>query len=357
MARDDDTDYTILGMHILEQHGFGFGPTDVAEEWLLRLPFFQVYTAERAAYRNLIHGLARPRRPAIATRTGSGSARRSAPTCGATCARAIPRAPRPRLRRCVVVAHAERDLRGDVGRGVDRRVLRHDRREVGASTFRSTRTASLEARGSHPRRARPAREGARVGGGAGRGRGALRSLQLRAHGEQRRPRHGRAAVGGGDFTRTIGLAVQGGWDTDCTGATAGSIFGALHGADALPGHWVDPLNDLVRSAIMGYDRSTVSDLPTGHSDSHRPDARADNASGAVGSRLGTSLDRGAAHTHTARGPSNGDGEPVGKERTRVIRELAGGWLRRTRGRGRQLAHRGARGRRSDRGAGSPTASG
>ena len=60
MARDDDTDYTILGMHILEEHGFEFGPMDVAEEWLLHLPFFQVYTAERAAYRNLIHGLSPP---------------------------------------------------------------------------------------------------------------------------------------------------------------------------------------------------------------------------------------------------------------------------------------------------------
>ena len=63
-----------------------------------------------------------------------------------------------------------------------------------------------------------------------------------------------------DFTKTIGLAVQGGWDTDCTGATAGSIFGAMHGADALPPNWVEPLNDLVRSSIMGFDRSRLSDL-------------------------------------------------------------------------------------------------
>jgi ADP-ribosylglycohydrolase len=54
--------------------------------------------------------------------------------------------------------------------------------------------------------------------------------------------------------------VEGGWDTDCTGATAGSVFGALHGTQALPGHWVDPLNDTVRSAIMGYDHSSLSDL-------------------------------------------------------------------------------------------------
>ena len=66
--------------------------------------------------------------------------------------------------------------------------------------------------------------------------------------------------GEGDYTRTVGLAVQGGWDTDCNGATAGSVFGAMHGTKALPGNWVEPLNDLVRSAVFGFDNSRISDL-------------------------------------------------------------------------------------------------
>jgi ADP-ribosylglycohydrolase len=66
--------------------------------------------------------------------------------------------------------------------------------------------------------------------------------------------------GEGDYSRTIGLAVQGGWDTDCNGATAGSAFGAMHGSGGLPGHWVDPLNDRVRSSIMGFDHSALSEL-------------------------------------------------------------------------------------------------
>jgi ADP-ribosylglycohydrolase len=66
--------------------------------------------------------------------------------------------------------------------------------------------------------------------------------------------------GQGDFSRTIGLAVEGGWDTDCTGATTGSIFGATFGAKALPPHWVDPLSDRIRSAIAGFDNSRISDL-------------------------------------------------------------------------------------------------
>jgi ADP-ribosylglycohydrolase len=66
--------------------------------------------------------------------------------------------------------------------------------------------------------------------------------------------------GEGDYSRTIGLAVQGGWDTDCNGATAGSAFGAMHGRDALPVHWVAPLNNTVRSAILGFDRITIDEL-------------------------------------------------------------------------------------------------
>jgi ADP-ribosylglycohydrolase len=66
--------------------------------------------------------------------------------------------------------------------------------------------------------------------------------------------------GAGDYTNTIGLAVQGGWDTDCNGATAGSVFGAMYGTQALPERWVGPLNDFVRSAVGGYDNSRISDL-------------------------------------------------------------------------------------------------
>ena len=66
--------------------------------------------------------------------------------------------------------------------------------------------------------------------------------------------------GEGDFTRTIGLAVQGGWDTDCNGATAGSAFGAMHGAGALHSRWTAPLEDRVTSALLGFDGVRISEL-------------------------------------------------------------------------------------------------
>jgi hypothetical protein len=34
----------------------------------------------------------------------------------------------------------------------------------------------------------------------------------------------------------------------------------MHGVQALPAHWVEPLNDRIRSALFGFDDSKISDL-------------------------------------------------------------------------------------------------
>jgi len=60
MARDDDIDYTIINLHVLENYGLNFTTINVGEVWLHLLPYMQVYTAERAAYRNLVNGLEPP---------------------------------------------------------------------------------------------------------------------------------------------------------------------------------------------------------------------------------------------------------------------------------------------------------
>jgi ADP-ribosylglycohydrolase len=66
--------------------------------------------------------------------------------------------------------------------------------------------------------------------------------------------------GEGDYAASVGLTVQGGWDTDSNGATAGSVAGVLLGARALPSNFVEPLHDRTRSALFGFDNSRISDL-------------------------------------------------------------------------------------------------
>ena len=57
------------------------------------------------------------------------------------------------------------------------------------------------------------------------------------------------AVGGDDFTKVIGETVAMGQDNDCTAATAGSIFGAVYGASAIPEHWTKNFNNTVHSYL------------------------------------------------------------------------------------------------------------
>lgn len=63
----------------------------------------------------------------------------------------------------------------------------------------------------------------------------------------------------GDYHRGITLAVMAGFDTDCNGATVGSILGAMHGARRLPTHWTGRLNDTLRSDLPEYHPIALSE--------------------------------------------------------------------------------------------------
>jgi len=66
-------------------------------------------------------------------------------------------------------------------------------------------------------------------------------------------------LGGADFEKVITIAVMGGLDTDCNGATAGAIFGAMHGAGKIPVKWKAPLNDTLFSEISGYHPISITE--------------------------------------------------------------------------------------------------
>ena len=66
--------------------------------------------------------------------------------------------------------------------------------------------------------------------------------------------------GEGDFTRSLGLAVMGGLDTDCNGATVGSITGLIGGIDGIDDRWKEPLNDTCETAIAEDSAAAISEL-------------------------------------------------------------------------------------------------
>ena len=66
-------------------------------------------------------------------------------------------------------------------------------------------------------------------------------------------------LSGGDYHRGITFSVMAGFDTDCNGATVGSILGALNGADRLPPHWAERLHDTLKSEIADYYPIAISE--------------------------------------------------------------------------------------------------
>jgi len=51
--------------------------------------------------------------------------------------------------------------------------------------------------------------------------------------------------GGGDFEKSILLAANGGYDTDCTAATVGATLGFMFGTEGIPTRWIEPIGEAV----------------------------------------------------------------------------------------------------------------
>ena len=63
-----------------------------------------------------------------------------------------------------------------------------------------------------------------------------------------------------DFHQSICSSVEGGWDTDCNGATCGSIAGAASGAKGLKSSLVAPLNDTIKPKVFGFEEVAMAEL-------------------------------------------------------------------------------------------------
>ena len=66
--------------------------------------------------------------------------------------------------------------------------------------------------------------------------------------------------GKGDFGKTICLAVQCGFDTDCNGATVGSVFGMMHGVGSIEERWTAPVRGMLDTSIFGVGKISVDEL-------------------------------------------------------------------------------------------------
>ncbi len=261
MPEDDDLNFAMLALALLERHGAGLSTEDVAQAWLSELPAGRVFTAERAAYRNLLDGVP-PERAALVRnpfREWIGALIR-ADVYGWT----HPGDPGGAARAALPDAWLSHRRNGVYGAQL---VAAMSAVALVADDVDSVVEAGLSVVPETSRLAQAVRYGSDLGRSGRRLDDALDALHA-AYGEL----HWVHAVNnaaliayaltasGGEFVPATGIAVMGGWDTDSAGATVGAICGALAGAGSLPESFVAPLDNRIASTLPGFDGVAIDGL-------------------------------------------------------------------------------------------------
>ncbi|MFH8569713.1 ADP-ribosylglycohydrolase family protein [Streptomyces sp. NPDC017993] len=261
MPEDDDLNYPLLGLLLLERHGHGFATADVARLWMDELPAGRTFTAERVAYRNLLDGIepphtARYRNPfrewigAQIRADVFGWTHPGDPVTAAALAwrDATLSHTANGVYAAMFAAAAVAEAAGGSARVDD--VLRAG---LGVIPARS-RLARAVHFGIEAARAEPTGTPAGFADVVDR----LHATYGHHHWVHAVPNAALLAAAlahaDGDFEGSICRAVSGGWDTDSNGATAGSIAGLLAGSPAaLPARWTAPLRNRLATSVGGLD--------------------------------------------------------------------------------------------------------
>ncbi|MFI7298754.1 ADP-ribosylglycohydrolase family protein [Streptomyces sp. NPDC050121] len=278
MPEDDDLNYPLLNLLLLQRHGSDFTTTDVARLWLDELPAGRAFTAERVALRNLLTGIepphtARHRNPfrewigALIRADVHGWSNPGDPAGAAE--------------------QAHRDA-----------TLTHTANGVYAAMFTAAVIATA-ATGDHDVHA-CLRTGLTVVPPRSRlARAVTHAIQLAQEQSDfdtvvdelhaaHKTHHWVHAIpntaliaaalthADGDFSASVCRAVSGGLDTDSNGATAGSVAALLAGDPAaLPDRWTAPLKNRLATSVadlsgVGFDTLAHLTWSLTHREASRP---------------------------------------------------------------------------------------
>ena len=67
-------------------------------------------------------------------------------------------------------------------------------------------------------------------------------------------------IGGSNFDKVISNCIAMGYDNDCTGASVGSIIGAILTHNGIDEKWYKPFNNEIHTYIRGYETISIDNL-------------------------------------------------------------------------------------------------
>ena len=261
MARDDDLDYTILNLKLIEENGLEFTTEDVAQEWLSSLPYDMVATAEHQAYSNLVKGLKPPATAIYRNPFREWVGAQIRADIFGYIAPANPELAASLAYKDASLSHTKNGTYGEmfIAAAISAALVGNDLEKV--------INAALSQVPENSRLAEVVKNVLIWSKRATNWQEVWEEVMQR-YGEYHRvhtlPNLAFVLIGliwgELDFKKTISIAVMCGHDTDCNGATAGSILGALKGTKGIPEEMSRPLNDRIRSTVFIYSDGKISDL-------------------------------------------------------------------------------------------------
>jgi len=261
---DDDTNYTVFGMKLVDRYGKDFKPMDVMEAWMAWIPMLATCTAERVAYRNGAMGLLPPETATYKNpyREWIGAQIRADffgyvnPGDPLTAAdMAFRDASISHIKNGIygemyvaamlAAAAVTDDIRTVINTGLayipeNSRMMRDLKKIIALyDSGMSAEDIIVEIQKDYD-------EYSQVGWCYTNSNAMIVTMAL--------------LCGGKDYGKSICLAVQPGFDTDCNGATVGSIMGMMLGEDGISDYWKAPFEGNLRTSIDGYNKVDVAML-------------------------------------------------------------------------------------------------
>lgn len=264
MPQDDDTDYTVTVMALVKRKGINFTPSDMADFWMQNLPILSICTAERVAYRNFVANIEPPDSASVRNPYREWIGARIRADFFGYVALGQPELAAELAWRDASISHVKNGIYGAMwvaamlaaamGHMDVRRVI-----EIGLSEI-PQKSRFFEA--------------------------VTEILNLHAAGvtytetmeyihrcwNEKNPHHWCHSIsnaqivamgllyGEGDYEQAITRTVMACFDTDCNGATVGSIMGMMLGAEAIPAKWTDVMNDTIHTSLRGYLTASISTI-------------------------------------------------------------------------------------------------
>ncbi|MCS7181055.1 MAG: ADP-ribosylglycohydrolase family protein, partial [bacterium] len=264
MVEDDDLNYTVLALTLVEKYGYNFTPIDFSKNLLEKIPILRTCTAERVVYKNLVnlkspeisaffrnpyrewigaqirtdfYGYINPGEPEKAVELAYKDASVTHIKNGVYGAMFISA--------MISIAFFEDDVEKIVKYGLNY-IPQKSRLAEGIKEILDYKEKGLSYEEV--------------------------SNIIHKKWDEKNPHHWCHVIsnaqivtigllwGNGDFGESICKAVSIGFDTDCNGATVGSIMGVKIGKKNLPEEWIKPLNNKIETGITGFSKVKITDL-------------------------------------------------------------------------------------------------